>query len=267
MITVRLQEPLARHTAMRTGGPCEAWVVARTDEDVALVIHDCRRASWKLTMLGAGTRTVVRDGGQRGAVLRLGGELAALDLVAPGAGAPMPALVELAARAGRGGLEAFVGVPGSLGASLLHDDGWDELVDEVYVLQRGARRTMSLPDVRRKQPVVLGARLALSERDPVELRREVDARWRHARPGSWYTPPKPVGRQRPLDVREVLASVRLPMVRLREVAVPALAPELLINLGHGTAADLLLLHRSAIERVVKVRGIDLGSRIGWMGEA
>lgn len=265
-LTVRLQEPLSRHSALRTGGPCDAWVIARCDEDVAEVVHDCRQAGWKLTVLGAATRTVLRDGGVRGAVMRLGGELAALDLEEPGAGAPMPALVELAARRGRGGLEAFVGAPGSFAGCLLHDDGWDELVAEVYVLQRGVRRSMSLPDARRKQPIVLGARLELPERDPAEVRRAVDAAWRGMRPTPWYVVPK-AGNRRPPDVREVLASVRLPLVRLRGVAVPALAPELLVNLGDGTAADLLLLHRSAIERVSKVRGIDLGSRIGWMGEA
>ncbi len=235
------------------------WVVARSDADVATVVHDCRQVDWKLTLLGAGTRAVVRDGGIPGAVMRLDGALASLELEAPGAGAPMPALVERAAAAGRVGLERFAGVPGSLAGSVLHDEGWDDLVEEIYVLQRGSRRSMSLPDARRKRPIVLGARLRLEQRDPVVARKALDAAWRKARPSTWYVaPPR-------MDVREVLRSVRLPLVRLRQVAVPELAPELLVNLGSGTAADLLLLHRSAIERVEKARGIDLGSRIGWLG--
>jgi UDP-N-acetylenolpyruvoylglucosamine reductase len=40
---------------------------------------------------------------------------------------------------------------------------------------------------------------------------------------------------------------------------------LLCNLGAGTAADLLMLHKSAIERVDKARGIELESRIEWIG--
>ena len=54
-------------------------------------------------------------------------------------------------------------------------------------------------------------------------------------------------------------------MRLRQVAIPELAPELLVNLGEGTAADLSLLHRSAIERVSRVHGIELVSRIKWTG--
>ena len=53
--------------------------------------------------------------------------------------------------------------------------------------------------------------------------------------------------------------------RLRDVAIPEDAPELLIKLGLGTARDLQLLHRSSLDRVKRTRGVELESRVKWVG--
>jgi UDP-N-acetylenolpyruvoylglucosamine reductase len=111
---------------------------------------------------------------------------------------------------------------------------------------------------------VLGARLTLSADDPAAVAERTAKVWAKQLPvpcGSWYEKP---GRK---PVRTTLLSSRLQMVRLREVAIPDLAPELLVNLGGGTAADLVLLHRSAIERVARIQGEELASRIKWVGHA
>ena len=137
-------EPLARHTALRTGGMCEAWVVAHDLAGLATVVADCRRARWRVTMLGAGTRTVVRDGPIPGAVVRLGTGFNHIVVdgasVTVGAGTPVPALVATAARHGHTGLEGHSCTPGSVGASVLLDDGWDEVVQHVAILRRGRAR-------------------------------------------------------------------------------------------------------------------------------
>ncbi len=268
-------EPLARHLALRTGGACGAFVWVYDDDELATVVRDCRRADWKLRVLGSGTRVVARDGEHPGAVVRLAGtyeRVAAADdgFWEVGAAVLLPVLVDAAARAGRTGLERFAVVPGTLGASLLHDEGWDEIVDAVYVLSRDVRREVPFADLK-EQAVVLGARLRLGADEPEAVLQRMHRHWTTrdpVAPGSWYR--HAPGRKRgdpkvKAEIRSVLSSVRLPMVRLREVAVPALAPELLCNLGAGTAADLLMLHKSAIERVDKARGIELESRIEWIG--
>lgn len=266
---MRLAEPLARHTALRTGGTCDAFVVAYDLSGVAEVVADCRRTGWRLQVLGAGTRTVYRESPVAGAVLRLSGELAKITRGAEGewevgAAASMPALVYAAAAAGARGLEARACVPGSFGASLLLDEGWGEIVKTVFVLRRGSRVETTLEDARRKRPIVLEARLALPQDDPAAVARRTAHTWDKQLPvpcGSWY---EKVGRK---PVRSMLRASRLQMVRLRDVAIPDLAPELLVNLGGGNAADLALLHRSATERVARIQGEELGSRIKWVGQA
>jgi UDP-N-acetylenolpyruvoylglucosamine reductase len=183
----------------------------------------------------------------------------ALDEV--GAGFPVAALAPLAAGKGLAGVERQACVAGSVGAALLHDDGWDEVVEAVRVLRRGSAVEVGLDEARRKKPVVLSARLRLAPDLPADVAKRTAEAWAKQRPpsGSWYEPLRRGG------IRDVLSTARLPLVRLRQVAIPELAPELLVNLGEGTAADLLLLHRSAIERVSRVHGIDLRTRIKWAG--
>ena len=57
------------------------------------------------------------------------------------------------------------------------------------------------------------------------------------------------------------------MVRLRQAAIPVAAPELLVNLGGSTAADLALLSKSAYDRIRKIRGEVVESRARWFGSA
>lgn len=262
-LSVRLQEPLARHTAVRTGGVCDAYVVAHDLEAVATVVAECRAASWRLNVLGAGTRTVVRDGPVPGAVLRLGTGFTHIvdegESWLVGAAVPVPVLVQRAQAAQRRGVARFVAVPGSLGASLRCDEGWDGLVEMVQILRRGRVAQVALDDViGRRSTVVLGARIQLPP-GPDPLGSIGSAAL--IPPGAWFAP------TRGEPVRDVFRSVRLHMVRLREVAIPDAAPELLVNLGAGTAADLALLSKSAVERVKKVRGDQLEAVVRWMGSA
>lgn len=267
-LSVRPLEPLSRHTAYRTGGRCDVWVVAHRLDGLVRVFADCRAVGWKVTVVGAGTRTVVRDGPVPGAVVRLGTDFAGLGRTGSswevGAAVPVPAVVAAAAGAGMGGLEGLACAPGSVGASVLLDDGWSEVVESVSVLRRNGAADVGLDEARKKKPVVLSVRLRLAEGTPAEVLRRTREAWRRLRPqppSSWYESP------RRGSLRKVLGAVRLDEVRLREVAIPESAPELLVNLGGGTAADLALLHRSVVERVSKVRGEDLVSRARWIGTA
>ncbi len=262
-LAVRFNEPIARHTALRTGGSCDAWVVVHREESLATVLADCRAVGWKWTLLGAGTRTIVRDGPIAGVVLRLGTDFCTLEReesgFSVGAGVPVPALVAAAREAGLAGVEGFADVQGSFGASLALDSGWGEWVTSVRFLHRGKIREGALDDVQGRQRVLLGARILLAEGAAKRLRTAAAKRLSASPPGSWYTPPKR------RNLRKVFRSVQLPLVRLRRVAIPDAAPETLVNLGGGTAADLALLHKSATERVKKSRGLDLDSRLKWVG--
>ena len=214
-------------------------------------------------MLGHGTRTIVRDGGIRGAVLRLGVEFSRVHIegktLIAGAAAPMPAVLQAAATAGLSGLEELSGVSGSVGASVVWDRGWPDGLTPT-ALRRGREVAVEHGMVQgKKQAVVTGVRIELEAVGHDEAQRRLMAARRSSRPGRWYGPPKRG------TVRGVVRAADLRQVRLRQVAIPMSAPEMLINLGDGTAADLALLHKSTVERVKQRRGEVLSSVMRWVG--
>lgn len=268
--SLRLDEPMSRHTATRVGGPAEAWVVVNEDAGVAEVLELCREKGWNWQPFGAGTRTVVREAGMSGAIVRLGTGLSTIepgDRWWIGGGTPMPAVVAAAIRAGKAGLEDRADVPGSFGAALALDPGpWP--VEIVRYVHRGRVKEGTLEEARAaKTPWILGAWLNLQNGDPDALAARARMRrigeigrdpW--TPPGSLFHPPKKIA------LRALLRKAGVADVRLRSFMLAEPTPEIAVNLGGGTARDLLLLWQSVVERVAQQTGVDITNRVQWAGK-
>lgn len=263
---VRTNELVSRHTALRTGGPCAAFVTAHDAAGLIDGRAHCREQGWSVQLIGAGTRTVARDGGLEAALMRLGEGFSYArvedNAFCVGAAFPVPALVSYALGLGYGGLLHAAGICGSVGASLALDPGWDEVVQSVTVVRRGRLVSVSLAEAREiKRCCIVSAILdlpvaMLGEEEAV---RRVWARGECLSAGSWYASPDGDA------PRKVFSNVVLQQVRLRKVMIPASAPEMLVNLGGGTAEDLRLLGRSTMDRVKRVRGVALRESYRWLG--
>lgn len=122
---VRIQEPLSRHSQYGIGGPADFFL--RIDDVAVLpeLVARSTEAGVPVTVLGAGSNTLVLDGGVRGLALRVADRRASLgdaDVVLA-AGTMLPrAALDLAAR-GVAGMEWGIGVPGTCGASVRGNAG------------------------------------------------------------------------------------------------------------------------------------------------
>ncbi len=117
---------LAPLTTYKLGGVA-AWFADVEDEDTLRAV--LRSAGdVEFLVLGRGSNLVVSDHGFPGLVIRLVGAFlqAALNedgSLAAGAGMPLPRLARFAAAHDRGGLEFFVGIPGSVGGAVRMNAG------------------------------------------------------------------------------------------------------------------------------------------------
>ena len=151
----RLDEPLARYTTFRIGGPADAFVEARSRAELETVLRFCREKGVPLMALGFGSNLLVRDKGVRGVVLRLRGEFETLeflpgDRVRAGAGVRVPQFVTACAERGLTGPEPIVGVPGTVGGALVMNAGTREgeigpLVESVECFDRETLALKTLP--------------------------------------------------------------------------------------------------------------------------
>ena len=68
---IRRNEPLAKHTTLRVGGPADAYVEPASEEDLAGIVKFCGSRGVPFFVIGRGSNLLVRDGGFRGMVICL----------------------------------------------------------------------------------------------------------------------------------------------------------------------------------------------------
>jgi UDP-N-acetylmuramate dehydrogenase len=122
----RFDEPMARHTTLRIGGPVDAWVEPSTIAAMQRVRALCATQHWPCRAVGAGSNLLVRDGGIRGVLVsteRLRDLAFDGERVRVGAGVATGKLLSEATRRGLGGVEFLGGVPGSVGGGLIMNAG------------------------------------------------------------------------------------------------------------------------------------------------
>lgn len=125
---VRRNEPLAKRTTLRVGGPADVYVEPASEADLAAVLKLCAARDEMFFVLGRGSNLLVRDGGIRGVVICLAHPaFSAVEIVGDrircGAGAKLKQVSVEAKRAGLTGVEFLEGIPGSVGGALRMNAG------------------------------------------------------------------------------------------------------------------------------------------------
>jgi len=125
--SLRLQEPLSRHTSLAIGGPADFYADVNTQGELLALHRAVHSAHLPVFFLGAGSNLLVSDKGIRGLVIHLQGDFRRIQIdgerVVVGAGAWMPTAVKQCAEKGLAGIESLIGVPGTIGGGLVMNAG------------------------------------------------------------------------------------------------------------------------------------------------
>lgn len=118
---------LAPMTTYKVGGPAR-WFAEPDDLETLRSLLEVTPQDVPVWVLGRGSNVVISDAGVDGLVVRLGRGFSAIDVkedgtVIAGGGAALPVLARTAADHGRGGLEFYVGIPGSVGGAVRMNAG------------------------------------------------------------------------------------------------------------------------------------------------
>jgi UDP-N-acetylmuramate dehydrogenase len=155
----RLQDGqmLADVTWFRVGGPAEVLAMPVDEADLALLMRAVPEGT-PVTIIGLGSNLLVRDGGIRGVVIRLGRgfqetRIETGNRIRVGTAVPDVKLARAAADAGLSGLEFYRGIPGCVGGALRMNAGAhgretkDTLIEVRAVDRRGTVHTASLAEL------------------------------------------------------------------------------------------------------------------------
>ena len=69
---ILIDEPMSKHTTFKIGGNADFFVMPTEKEEVEKIVKFCRMNNIKLTVIGNGSNTLVKDGGIRGITIKIG---------------------------------------------------------------------------------------------------------------------------------------------------------------------------------------------------
>ncbi|WP_111400406.1 UDP-N-acetylmuramate dehydrogenase [Humitalea rosea] len=280
---VQAEAPLAAFTWFRVGGPAE-WLVRPADVDDLLLLLRDAPAGMPVTVLGAASNLIIRDGGVRGVVLRLGGRtfggvVRDGDGYVAGAAALDTTVAEYAAADGLDGLAFLSGIPGTIGGAVAMNAGaygsdiaevldWAEIATPEGLVRLNAAelglayRHSALP----ARGVVVRARLRAHPGDPAPRMAEIRAAREATQPvrartgGSTFA--NPPGQK----AWALIDAAGCRGMTLGQAQVSPLHCNFLLNLGGATAAEIEALGEAVREQVRARSGVDLRWEIRRIGE-
>ena len=140
---------LSKLTWLGVGGKADFFAEVENEEDLIFFLQN---SQCPMTILGAGSNVLIRDGGIQGVVLKLGKGFQKItvqeDKIIAGAGARLMDIACKAADAGLAGFEFMEGIPGTLGGGLSSNAGafggkLSDLLEKVFFADfRGNKKTI-----------------------------------------------------------------------------------------------------------------------------
>jgi len=294
---LRRDEPLAPYTTFKIGGPADLLYDATSAEALANAVAAARAVGVPFFLLGLGANILVGDRGVRGLVIRnTAGHFTFHDdgRLWVESGAVMARLIPEAVARGWSGLEHYIGIPSTVGGAI-----WQNL--HFLAPAPGRERTMFIEEVfhscvlltesgsqtiadrstmqfgydtsllHTRPDIVLSVVFQLTRGEPAAMHRvmQENLSWRGAKhpwleyypsAGSIFKKIEGVGAGR------LIEQAGLKGHQLGGAQISPIHANIIVNLGHATAADVHALIGVAQRAVQEKFGQRLEPEIGFIGE-
>lgn len=284
-------EPLARFTTMRVGGPADLFAVAHNAFELRALVRFARARDLPHLVMGRGSDLVIADAGVRGLVIQVRAEGSRIDgsHYTAEAGVQMARAATETQGAGLTGLEFGLAIPGTVGGAVWANAGAHEadvagILESARVLAADGSESVVLAselgfgyrDSRLKHGVpgvagelVIEATFALTPADPVAIKARLDdiRRWRQAHqpiglPSAGSVFRNPVGE----SAGRLIEEVGLKGFRVGGAVVSGKHANFIVNDQKGTAADVRRLAEHVRAEVLRQRGVELRFEIEFVGD-
>ena len=277
-------QALGEFTWFRVGGPAQAFFMPEDENDLAYFLRNLP-AEIPVTVIGAGSNLIVRDGGVPGIVIRLGRGFNDVKVeenrVTVGT-AMLDVMVARAAQAaGIAGLAFLSGIPGTIGGALRMNGGaYGGETKDVFIEARGVDRQGNIrtysngemefsyrhcgvPDDVIFTTAVLQGRAGVPEEIAAEMatikKKREKGQPRNRTGGSTFKNPPGQSAWKLVDEAGCRG------LTIGGAQVSELHSNFLINLGGASAADIETLGETVRERVKTHSGVELEWEIKRIG--
>ena len=274
-------EPMAKHTSFRIGGPAKRMAFPKTREQLVVLMGFLQDAGVKPLLIGNGTNLLVADKGLDTVVIDTSAELSHIELtdegeIAADAGVSLAKLALFAWKNGLTGLEFAHGIPGTVGGGVCMNAGayggeMKQVLRSAAVLfpEEGIR-TLSCEELNlsyrhsllteHPEAVVLYAEFELTPGDPEAIRaamRELMAKRKASQPLEWPSAGSTFKRPEGHFAGTLIDQCGLKGLTVGGAQVSEKHAGFLINRGGATFADMAELIRQVQQRVLEETGVTL----------
>lgn len=282
-------EPLANHTTWKIGGPAD--ILVQPQDRLALIksVELANKHHVPFRVIGRGSNLLVRDGGVRGLVIKIGDGLDKLVIegskVTVDAGFSVIKLATIVSRKGLAGLEFAGGIPGSVGGAVYmnagaHGSDISRVLQSAEILfDNGEIASLSNEDLKfayrtsilqNEQPgICLQATFQLTPGDreliKEELAKHKDYR-RTTQPlqqpccGSVFRNPYPHSAGR------LIEEAGLKGYQIGGAQVSTMHANFIVNVGNASANDVLTLIQTIQSTIKEKYGVEMHPEVQVVGE-
>ena len=279
-------EPLGRYTWFKVGGPADILFRPADLSDLIDFLIACPRIV-PVVVIGNASNIIVRDGGVRGVVIRLGRGFQNIHVdgnyLCAGAGAADLSIARTARDNALGGLEFLSGIPGAIGGAVVMNAGaYGREIKDVFVScsvvdRNGATRQVTSSEIEfeyrktslLKDWIVTSVQLRAMPSEETAIRnrmadihnsREFTQPIREPTGGSTFKNPPGLSAWKLIDAAGCRG------LQLGGAIVSKEHCNFLINANNATAADLEMLGEEVRHRVMDQAGINLEWEIRRIGQ-
>lgn len=285
---ILLNEPMYKHTSFKIGGPADIMVLPGSPEEISTVVKVCNSTGCPYFVMGNGTNLLVRDGGYRGVIIKIGNNFSSCRIegqyIYAQAGILLSALSQYAAGASLEGLEFASGIPGTLGGAVAMNAGayqgeMKDVLEWVKVITPGGTvETLPLGQlemgyrtsiIQRRSLIVVECCLKLRKGDRDKINQRINE-YNHLRkskqplhlPSAGSTFKRPKG----YYAGKLIEEAGLKGKRIGNAQVSEIHCGFIVNLGNASARDVLELIKHIQEQVKAKFGVDLEPEVKIIGE-
>ena len=288
-------EPLARFTTMRVGGPADLFATVHNAHELRALVRFARTRALPHLVLGRGSDMVIADAGVRGLVIQVRAEGSRTDgdHYTAEAGVQMARAATETQRAGLTGLEFGLAIPGTVGGAVLANAGAHEsdvasVLESARVLATDGTETVvdaaglgfGYRDSRFKRggapgapgepgDVVIDATFRLIAADPELIKTRLDdiRHWRQAHqplglPSAGSVFRNPAGD----SAGRLIEAAGLKGTRIGGAVVSEKHANFIVNDQKGTATDVRRLAERVRAEILARDGIELAFEVEFVGD-
>lgn len=286
---VKFDEPMSNHTTIKVGGKADVLVIPTSENDIINVLKFAKENNVPVTIIGNGSKLLVRDKGVRGIVIKISSKFSDYKIdgeyVTAYAGMSMPKLSRIVMKEGLSGLEFACGIPGVIGGGIRMNAGaYGSEIASVLVRTKYIDDELNVKTLEHKDHnfsyrysyfkdhptfVIISGEFKLEKKAVIEIKEKMDQNSMSRKekqpleyPNAGSTFKRPEG----FYVGTMIQELGLKGYSIGDAEISTKHAGFIINKGNATASDVIALIEYTKSKVYEKYGVKLENEIEVIGE-